>query len=184
MEIIKKIKNLKPGALFSKKKRETPEVFLYAATSENVHKFQAGMFWYDDNTFSYEMIVNKSLRAVVIKVKRGKVIGLLPMERTFNVEEAAAFEEKMPKVLEESFYLKCIRKMPRLSDWRTMYLRREAISHSLSDAGWLPLSGAYWCWDGFFRCKPAAVYNLETAEKSQTANASAKGRYLIELTIK
>ena len=181
MEIIKKIKDFDYKSLF-KKKQEKAEPVWFVATKANIHHFKPGMFWYEDNTFSHDLFFNKALRAVVVKVKRRKIVGLMPIERTFGADGVNAFEERKPKTLENGVYQKCFGKLPRASDWRSICSQRDAVNRSLSEAGWLPLSGVYWCWSGLVHDYLSAVYDFDTAKKSKMAN-SAKGRYLIELTL-
>lgn len=180
MKFIEKIKDFDYKSLFKKKEKAEPVWF--AATKANTHHFEPGMFWYEDNTFSHELFFNKALRAIVIGVKHGRVIGLLPVERTLGAADADAFKEKIPKTLEKGVYQKCYSKLPQKSDWHSMYLHRDAINHALAEAGWMPLSGIYWCWSGLFHSRVSDAYDFILAKKIKSIG-EAKGRYLIELTL-
>ncbi len=60
---------------------------LQKENAPNTPKIKPGMFWFEDDTFSYEKIEGKKIKAIVELVRYGYIYGDLTASELFDIEE-------------------------------------------------------------------------------------------------
>ena len=53
----------------------------------SIERVKAGMFWYEDDTFSFERIADKKIKAIVELVRNGIIYGDLTASELFDISE-------------------------------------------------------------------------------------------------
>ena len=71
----------------------------------DVSKIKAGMFWYEDNTFSFKRLPDKRIKAIVELVEDGVIYGDLTASELFYIEEKSLLYEEVKIYLDYFSYL-------------------------------------------------------------------------------
>jgi len=65
---------------------------------------EPGMFWYEDNTFSYERLTSKKIKAVVELVENGVIYGDLTASELLDIKEQKLPWDEAKRFIEEFSY--------------------------------------------------------------------------------
>lgn len=85
-------------------KQETVSLFNLQKKSE-ISRIKAGMFWYEDNTFSFKRLANKKIKAIVELVEDGVIYGDLTASELFYVEEKVCKQSQAMEYIDDFSYL-------------------------------------------------------------------------------
>jgi len=75
-----------------------------SAKTIDILQVKSGMFWYEDNTFSYERLTSKKIKAVVELVENGVIYGDLTASELLDIKEQKLPWDEAKRFIEEFSY--------------------------------------------------------------------------------
>lgn len=151
-------------------------------TEESLPKIKAGMFWFSDNTFSEELISDKSVRAIVLGVYGNRIIGWLLDETSLNCYSGRRYSEYKTKVLYNGNNVKLIQRVPNLDDLLETFANYRMLCEACRMIHVPDFIGFYWSWE---KGKPYLRYAPKSGERSAPfKDSGAKVRWILEAQLK
>ena len=136
-------------------------------------KIKPGMFWYDDDTFSFERTASKKIKAVVELVEDGVIYGDLTASELFDIPEKDTHWDCVERFLKELSY-PCGKKEKiiwySIDQFQRVYDNYDAVKNAFDK-----LHKPYrtkWYWSSTLNSKFGVIFYMREGSKSCSHTAS------------
>ena len=137
---------------------------------ENLDAIKSGQYWYEDNTFSSQLIVGKRLKAIVVFVRYSVVYGDIFTELNCIEKDKSSFLAKCRSAYQEDIFL------PTLYEHEAIYEQIKHVNASLDNVCGAPK------WEGSYFTSTDYAWHQVWIKRYPDGAASASyrdGRYKI-----